>query len=178
VFKKTGIVLLVILCLSIITITGCGKGVSKLAQNGDTVKVHYAGMLNDGSVFDSSLAGDPMEFTIGSGQVIEGFDKAVIGMKAGEIKKFTIPADQAYGPRNETLTKVVKKSQLPEGMSPVVGDELQINLQSGPIVVIVTEVTDSTITIDGNHKLAGKDLTFDITLVELIKADKTQPSKT
>ena len=167
--KKTGVTLLGIICLGMLFVLGCGIGGSKVAQNGDTVKVHYAGSLSDGTIFDSSLDGDPMEFTLGAGQMIEGFDKAVVGMKVGETKKFTIPADQAYGQRDETMTKVVNKSQLPAGMSPVVGDKLQINSQNGPVVVVVTDVTDTTITIDGNHELAGKDLTFDISLMELTK---------
>ena len=167
--KKTGFILLAILNLGILFVSGCGTGNSKVAENGDLVKVHYTGMLSDGTVFDSSLDGQPLEFTVGAGQMIPGFDKAVLGMKVGEVKKVTIPADQAYGQRNETLTRVVNKSQLPQGMSPEVGDKLQVNSTNGPIVVIVTNVTDTTITVDGNHELAGKDLTFDISLMELTK---------
>ncbi len=163
--KKLTVILLGILCLSILLITGCGG--SKVAQKGDTVKVDYTGTLGDGSVFDSSIGRTPLEFTVGAGQMIEGFDKAVVGMKVGETKKVTIPADQAYGQRNQAMTAVINKTELPPGMNPNVGDQLQMQTQNGPIVVTVIAVTDTTFTIDGNHALAGKDLTFEIKLVEL-----------
>jgi peptidylprolyl isomerase len=167
--KKPAILFVAILCLSILLINGCGKEGSKVAQNGDSVKVHYTGTLSDGTVFDSSVDREPLGFTVGAGQMIEGFDKAVVGMKVGETKKVTIPADQAYGQRNQSLTAVIDKSELPPGMEPQVGDRLQKQTPGGMMVVTVTAVTATTFTIDGNHELAGKDLTFEIKLVELTK---------
>jgi peptidylprolyl isomerase len=140
-----------------------------VTQNGDTVKVDYTGTLSDGTVFDSSIGRTPLEFTVGAGQMIAGFDKAVVGMKLGETKKVTIPADEAYGQRNDKLTAVINKSELPPGLNPKVGDRLQMQTQNGPIAVLVTAVTDTTFSIDGNHELAGKDLTFEIKVVELTK---------
>ena len=138
-----------------------------MTQNGDAVKVHYTGTLSDGTVFDSSIDREPLGFTVGAGQMIPGFDKAVVGMKVGETKKVTIPADQAYGQRNEALTAVISKAELPPDLQPVLGDRLQTQTPRGTLVVTVTAVTADNITIDGNHELAGKDLTFEITLVEL-----------
>jgi peptidylprolyl isomerase len=145
------------------------KGRIKVAQNGDTVKVHYTGTLSDGTVFDSSVNANPLEFTVGAGQMIAGFDKAVLGMKVGETKKVTIPPDQAYGARDESATKVVKKSELPEGLNVKAGDKLQAQASNGNYVVTVIAVTDTTFTVDFNHDLAGKDLTFEIKLVELTR---------
>jgi peptidylprolyl isomerase len=137
-----------------------------MVENGDTVKVDYTGTLADGTVFDSSIGKTPLGFTVGSGQMIAGFDKAVLGMKKGETKKVTISADEAYGQHDESLVQVVNKSQLSPGMNPKVGDQLQ---SSNGMVVTVIATTDTTITVDANPPMAGKDLTFEITLVELIK---------
>jgi peptidylprolyl isomerase len=163
-FKRFSLIFFGILCLSILLVTGCGG--AKVVENGDSVKVDYTGTLSDGTVFDSSIGKTPLEFTVGAGQMIAGFDKAVLGMKKGETKKVTIPADEAYGQRNETLVQVVNKSQLAAGMNPKVGDQLQ---SSNGTVVTVTATTDTTITVDANPPMAGKDLTFEITLVELTK---------
>lgn len=134
-------------------------------KDGDNVKVHYTGKLNDGSVFDSSEGRDPLEFTVGEGQVIPGFEDAVVGMTIGDIKTITIPADQAYGPHHEGMVVEVGKEQLPPEFDPQIGDQLQMQHPSGQVLVVnVTEVSDETITLDGNHPLAGKDLTFDIKL--------------
>lgn len=163
-FKRISLVGVVILCLSILLVTGCGG--SKVVENGDSVKVDYTGTLSDGTVFDSSIGKTPLEFTVGAGQMIAGFDKAVLGMKKGETKKVTIPADEAYGQHDESLVQVINKSQLAAGMDPKVGDQLQ---SSNGTVVTVTVTTDTTITVDANPPMAGKDLTFEITLVELTK---------
>ena len=136
-------------------------------KTGDRVKVHYKGSLADGTVFDSSEGRDPLEFTVGKGEMIAGFDKAVNGMSVGQTKTVTIPSDEAYGPRQNDMILQVPKSQLPPGMSPKVGDMLQIQQPNGrPVPVTVTEISSTTITLDGNHPLAGKDLTFEIKLEE------------
>lgn len=133
-------------------------------QSGDTVHVHYTGTLADGSTFDSSDGREPLSFTVGSGEVIPGFDDAVMGMEVGETRTVTIPANQAYGDPDPEQVLVVGRDQMPDG--PIaVGDPLQIGLDGGgSIVVTVTEVTDETVTLDANHALAGEDLTFEITL--------------
>jgi peptidylprolyl isomerase len=139
------------------------------AKNGDTVKVHYTGKLEDDTVFGTSTDSEPLEFEIGAGQIIKGFEQAVVGMKAGETKTEIIEADNAYGPSRKEMVLAVERSQLPEDIDPKVGDQLQINQQENqPVQVTVTEVTDEKITLDANHPLAGKDLTFDIELVEIV----------
>jgi len=139
------------------------------AKYGDTVKVHYTGRLDDGTVFDTSADGDPLQFTIGSGQIIPGFEQAVVGMNPGESKTVKIPAEDAYGQRREDLIIEVEKSQLPEGLKPEVGLQLQSRQPDGRIVVLtIADMTESHVTLDANHPLAGKDLTFDIQLVEII----------
>jgi peptidylprolyl isomerase len=139
------------------------------AKSGDTVKIHYTGRLNDGTVFDSSAGRDPLEFTLGSGQVIPGFDAGVDGMQVGESKTVEIPNDQAYGPHYAEMVATVGRDQLPEGMNPEIGDQLQVQQPNGqPVMVVVTASDDASITIDGNHPLAGKDLIFDIELVEIV----------
>lgn len=140
-----------------------------MVENGDSVKVDYTGSLTDGSVFDSSIGRTPLGFTVGAGQMIAGFDKAVLGMKVGQTKKVTIPSAEAYGPKNEGMIAVFDKKELPAGMNPKVGDQLQMRSQSGNLMVTVTAVTDTNFTVDANHELAGKDLVFEITLVELTK---------
>lgn len=138
------------------------------AQRGDTVKVHYTGRLQDGTVFDSSESREPLEFTIGGGQMISGFDAGVLGMNLGQSKTITIPAEDAYGPRYVEAEMTVDRSEFPEDMAPEVGDQLQLRQPNGQVViVVVSEVTEETVTLDANHPLAGKDLTFDIELVEI-----------
>ncbi|BCO09454.1 peptidyl-prolyl cis-trans isomerase [Desulfolithobacter dissulfuricans] len=138
------------------------------AKTGDNVKVHYTGTLEDGTVFDSSQGHDPLEFTLGSGQVIPGFEEAVLGMDQGESKKVTIPADKAYGQRNEEMVITVPREQVPEDINPEVGQQLQMGGPDGQVVVVeVVEVTEEHIILDANPPLAGKDLTFDIELVAI-----------
>lgn len=138
------------------------------AKTGDQVKVHYTGKLDDGTVFDSSAGRDPLEFTVGGGQMIKGFDAGVNGMSVGESKTVTILADEAYGPVREEMVIVVGREECPPDMDPAPGDKLQMRHESGQVVVVVvTEVTETHITLDGNHELAGKDLTFEIELVEV-----------
>jgi FKBP-type peptidyl-prolyl cis-trans isomerase 2 len=140
------------------------------AKNGDKVKVHYTGRLGDDNVFDSSREREPLEFQLGNGQLIPGFEEAVIGMNAGETKTFKIQANEAYGEHREELVQQVPRQQFPSDMEVKVGQRFQINQQEGeqPLVVTVTEVSDTSVTIDANHPLAGEDLTFDIELVEIL----------
>ncbi len=138
------------------------------AKNGDSVKVHYTGKLNDGTVFDSSEGREPLEFTLGEGQVIPGFESAVVGMNTGETKTTEIPSDEAYGPHHPEMVLVVPRSQFPPDIKPEVGDQLQLSQTNGEsFVVSVTDVTPEAVTLDANHPLAGKDLTFDIKLVDV-----------
>jgi len=139
------------------------------AKKGDTVKIHYTGKLTDGTVFDTSEGRDPLSFKIGGGQVIPGFEEAVIGMIKDEKKNVTIPPEKAYGERNEEMVISVPRKQVPPDINPETGQRLQMQ---GPneqmIIVEVTEVTEETITLDANPPLAGKDLIFDIELVEIV----------
>jgi len=138
------------------------------AKSGDTVKIHYTGTLDDGSEFDSSAGRDPLEFTVGSGQVIPGFDKAVEGMAVGDQKKVRIEAEDAYGEPSDQMIQEVPKSALPDDLEPKEGMGLQAKGQDGRVInLTVTEVSDETITVDGNHPLAGKPLNFDIELVSI-----------
>ena len=139
-----------------------------MAKDGNTVKVHYTGKLDDGTIFDTSVEREPLEFTIGAGQMIPGFEGAVRGMQVGQVKTVTISAEEAYGPHNEDMVLVVERDKLPENLNPVVGQRLQKQQENGHMdVVVVTDFSDTTITLDANHPLAGKALTFEIELVEM-----------
>lgn len=138
------------------------------AKNGDAVKINYTGKLDDGTVFDSSEGRDPLDFTLGAGQVIPGFDEAVMGMTVGESKSVHIPADKAYGPRNEEMIIEAPRDQVPTDIKPEVGQSLQMGGPNGEVVmVVITEVNDTHIKLDANPPLAGKDLNFDIELVAI-----------
>jgi peptidylprolyl isomerase len=138
------------------------------AKHGDTVKIHYKGLLEDGTVFDTSEDGDPIEFTIGEGTVIPGFEDAVIGMSAGQKKSEKIEADRAYGQHRPDLVFTIDREQLPQGTNVAVGDFLRIGFTDGESASVqVAELNDVKITLDANHPLAGKDLTFDLTLVAI-----------
>ena len=138
-------------------------------KTGDTVKVHYTGKLEDDTVFDTSANRDPLQFTIGEGQVIPGFEQAVVGMKPGESKTAKIPVDEAYGPHHKEMVLVVGRDQFPAELEPKVDQRLQMSRADGQrIAVTVTEVSEESVTLDANHPLAGKDLTFDIQLVEIL----------
>jgi len=141
------------------------------ARPGDTVKIHYTGTLNDGTEFDSSSGRDPLEFTVGSGQVIAGFDKAVEGMAVGDSKTVNIPPEEAYGPRHDQMVQDVPRNALPEDLEPVEGMALQARGQNGQEINLrVTAVGDDSITVDGNHPLAGQSLNFDIQLVDIARS--------
>ena len=133
------------------------------AKNGDTVRVHYTGRLESGEVFDSSEGGEPLEFQIGSGQVIAGFDENVQGMNVGDEKTISIEPENAYGEHIEGLVGKVERSGLNLDGEPQVGMELALQLPDGQqIPVVITEVTDESVTFDANHPLAGRKLIFDI----------------
>jgi peptidylprolyl isomerase len=138
------------------------------ARNGDTVTVHYTGSLKDGSVFDSSREREPLSFTIGEGKIIPGFEKAVLGMKPGESAKAEIPPEEGYGPHREEMVLAVDREQLPESLEPDIGQQLQMQRPDGnAMVVTVAEVSSTTVTLDANHPLAGKELVFDIELLDV-----------
>ncbi len=138
------------------------------AKKGDNVKIHYTGKLEDGTVFDSSQGHDPLAFTIGSGQVIPGFEEAVIGMSKGDSKNVTIPVDKAYGPRNEELVLTAPRNQVPPDLNPEVGQKLEMGGPDGQLIIVeVVDLSDEHITLDANPPLAGKELIFDIELVEI-----------
>ncbi|WP_206633453.1 FKBP-type peptidyl-prolyl cis-trans isomerase [Methanoculleus taiwanensis] len=150
-------------------VSGCmGSSGAATAKNGDTVRVEYTGTLANGTVFDSSEGRTPLEFTIGTGAVIPGFDAAVTGMQVGESKTVTIPADQAYGEYREDLILNLDRSRYQSSTAPTVGQQLQISTADGRLISArVIDVNETTITADVNHPLAGEDLTFAITLVEI-----------
>jgi peptidylprolyl isomerase len=137
------------------------------AKAGDTVRIHYTGTLDDGSVFDSSRGREPLEFTLGTQQVIPGFERAILGLAEGEGRTVTIPVAEAYGARRDELMLEVDRSQFPDHIEPKVGQQLQIDQQGQVGVVTVTAVTDRTVTLDANHPLAGRALTFELELVEI-----------
>lgn len=168
--KKTCVVLLGILLLGTGLVIGCtGEEGSAQVKDGDTVKVHYTGTLDDGTVFDTSVEREPLEFTLGAGMLIPGFEEAVEGMQVGQSKTVTIPAEEAYGSHRDDLILVIERNQLPENMEPEVGQQLPMQQTNGGtmVVAVVTDVSETTITVDANHSLAGKDLTFEIKLVEI-----------
>ena len=167
--KYSHIILLGIFLLGAILISGCNADQNAAqAKNGDIVEVHYTGTLENGTVFDTSVGREPLKFTLGAGQMIFGFEQAVLGMKIGESKNFTIPADEAYGPYDDDLLIVINREDLSPDLDPEVGQQLQMPGPSGGIsVVTVTNVTDTTITVDANHPLAGEDLTFEIELMSI-----------
>ncbi len=138
------------------------------AKKGDQVSIHYTGRLNDGTVFDSSDGSEPLVFVLGTGQVIPGFETAVMGMNAGDSKTVKILAREAYGARAEDLVMNVDRGQIPEELDIEVGQRLQMEKPDGETMrVTVTSITDEIVTLDANHPLAGEDLTFDITLVKI-----------
>jgi len=138
------------------------------AKKSDKVQVHYTGTLNDGSVFDSSREREPLEFVVGGGQLIKGFDEAVLGMKVGDSKTVKIPAGDAYGERVEEMVFEVKRNQFADDLEPEVDQQFQVNAPDGqPMIVKVTRVEGDNITLDANHPLAGQDLTFEIELMKI-----------
>ncbi|MFZ1288880.1 MAG: peptidylprolyl isomerase [Melioribacteraceae bacterium] len=140
----------------------------RFVKNGDTIKVHFTGNLDDGSIFDSSKNKKPLKFKVGFGQVIQGFDEAVIGMKLGQEKTIHINSDKAYGPRAKELIVNVEKEKFPQTLDIKLNQQYKIPNEDGESMIVrVTSISENTIELDGNHPLAGKNLTFKITLVEI-----------
>lgn len=137
-------------------------------KSGDTVSIHYTGTLSDGTTFDSSEGRDPLQFTVGSGQIIPGLDKALPGMSVGDTKTVNVTAEDAYGAADPNAKQSVPREQIPADIPLDPGTQLQVKTPQGQVMnVTVAEVTDETVVLDANHPLAGKDLTFDIELVEI-----------
>lgn len=142
------------------------------ANEGDTVRVHYTGKLDDGTVFDTSEEGEPLEFTIGEGQVIAGFEEAIVGMEPGDSDSTTIPPEKGYGERQTERIVSVGRDQFPEEIDPQVGQRLEVKQPDGTSMpVTVARVSDDDVTLDANHPLAGRELTFDLELVEVKEAE-------
>ena len=140
-----------------------------VAKSGDTVQVHYTGTLEDGSEFDSSRQrNQPLEFTLGQGQMIPGFEKAVDGMEVGDNKQVKIPSEEAYGEKKPEMVMEVSKGEFPSNITPEVGQQLAVNTQGRQVPVVITEMRDDIVVLDANHPLAGKDLTFDIELMNIV----------
>jgi FKBP-type peptidyl-prolyl cis-trans isomerase 2 len=141
------------------------------AKSGDKVKVHYYGRLTNGETFDSSEGKAPLEFEIGGGMVIKGFDEGVTGMAVGEKKTVNIPSEEAYGPRNPEMLVEFPKEKFPQDMEVEIGMQLMMNNGAGQqFPVVITEIKEEVVLLDANHPLAGQDLVFDIELVEIIGA--------
>ena len=139
------------------------------AKSGDTVKVHYTGTLNSGQVFDSSKSREPLQFTLGKGMVIPGFDAAVTGLSPGESVTATIPNAEAYGPYQEEMVAEIEKQNIPADFELEVGQRLQMQVPNGEAMsVTITDIKGDMVTLDGNHPLAGQDLTFELELVEIV----------
>ena len=137
-------------------------------KNGDRVKVHYTGKLENGEVFDSSRDRQPLEFTVGEGNVIAGFDKAVLDMEIGDKKSVEVAPDEAYGSRNEELVVAVERSEFPDHIEPSVGQRLQMQQpEGGTVELVITDMNDETITLDANHPLAGMTLLFEVEMMEI-----------
>ncbi len=139
------------------------------AKAGDTVRVHYTGTLNSGRVFDSSKSREPLEFTLGSGMVIPGFDQAVTGLSPGESVTATIPAAEAYGPYRQEMVADIEQKNIPADFELAVGQRLQMQVPGGEsMAVTITDMRGDQVTLDGNHPLAGQDLTFELELVAIL----------
>lgn len=138
-------------------------------KDGDTIKIHYTGKLDDGTLFDTSADDEPLEFTVGKHEVIPGMEEAVIGMQPGDEKTITIPSENAYGPYHDEMVVVVNRSEFPEDMELEVDQQLSVMLEDDQsVIVTVTDIADDAVTLDANHPLAGEDLTFEIQLVEIV----------
>ncbi len=139
------------------------------AKEGDTVKIHYTGRLSDGTVFDSSVGQEPLKFKIGSKQVFPAIENSIIGMEINETKTIIVPASDAYGPYRDDMVVDVPRANFPSDIEPEVGLQLElVQSNNEPIIVTILKVSEDTVTLDANHPLAGKDLTFDVQLVEIV----------
>lgn len=145
------------------------RGIMPIAQQGDTVRVHYTGRLKDGTVFDSSLEREPIEFTIGENQVIKGFENAVEGLSVGAKTAAEVSPEDGYGKRSEELVMNVHRDSFPDGLSPAVGQRFEMTTKDGQkIPVKVTQASGDTVQVDANHPLAGESLRFDLELVKIV----------
>jgi peptidylprolyl isomerase len=169
-------------CVLLVCLSGCTS--QQQAKVGDTVKVHYSVSFTDGTEFQTTRNSSPLEFTIGSGEVIPGFDNAVVGMKPGDTKTVTIPPEDAYGPYEQSLVNILDKESVRNNLAELnqSGNLVEMNFPDGPVFIWMTEenktgylrfynsTTPDTIIVDENHPLAGKDLVFTITLVEIVSS--------
>jgi peptidylprolyl isomerase len=164
-------VLLGIIIIAACAVIGCGGGTAQAARDGDTVYVHYTGTLDDGSVFDSSRERGPLEFVLGAGNMISGFENAVRGMKVGDSKTVTLAPGEAYGEYREDLVMTFSREKMPEGMEVELGQQLTLQSNTGVfITATVIDISEENITVDANHRLAGKTLTFEIELMKIKSA--------
>lgn len=144
------------------------------AKDGDTVKVHYTGQLENGEIFDSSRQREPIEFVIGDGTIIPGFENGIIDMEVGDSKHISISPDEGYGERREDLVVEVSKDEFPRHITPVVGQQLQVRQGEDDILnVVITALDKDTVTLDANHPLAGHTLLFDVELVGIARSERT-----
>jgi FKBP-type peptidyl-prolyl cis-trans isomerase 2 len=137
------------------------------AKTGDTVVVHYTGRLEDGTEFDTSVGREPLRLRIGGGRFLPGFENALAGMNPGEAKTVSVPPGEGYGERRDDMVVTVSRDELPADIDPEVGDRLEMSVEDATLVVTVADLTDETVTLDGNHPLAGRTLVFDIELLEI-----------
>jgi peptidylprolyl isomerase len=139
------------------------------AKQGDTVRVHYTGKLKDGKVFDSSQGREPLQFTLGEGKIIPGFEVAVAGMSPGEKKTIELPPEEAYGHRRKEMVVEIGRDKMPEGVEPQVGQSLQlVNASGQALTALIVDVKEDVVVIDGNHPLAGEVLIFEIELLKIV----------
>ncbi len=144
------------------------------AEQGDEVQVHYTGKLEDGTVFDTSEDGEPLNFTIGENRVIPGFEEAVTGMEPGDSKTTEVEPEQAYGEHREDMVMEMERDQIPDDVEPEVGQQLQLRLENGQTVpVLITALGEESVTIDANHPLAGRKLIFDIEVLDVTEGEGT-----
>jgi len=169
--------ILAVLAVAALAVSACGGSKASMVAAGDTVSVKYKLTLDNGTVADSSMDSRPLQFVVGQGQMIKGFDAALMGMKLNEEKTVTVPPEEAYGPRDTMMFRNYPRASLPEGMAPEVGMTLQMNTPGGPMPVKVVEVTADSLKLDLNHPLAGENLNFAIKLVALAKGVAPQPAE-
>ncbi|MBU0650585.1 peptidylprolyl isomerase [bacterium] len=169
--------MLLVLCLAVVSISDVygwsrkkkSEPVISYASYGDTVKINYTGKLTDGTVFDSTLDKQPFEFKLGDGTVLPSVEEVIIGMTEGESKTTTISSDKAYGPHRDELVKVVERTQFPADFTPQVGLYLKVKQTNDKVAVVkIVDIKEDKVTLDANHPLSGKDLIFDIQLVDIV----------
>jgi len=167
---KRYIPVLGVLLLAVVLFPACSSsGDSTTVKNGDTIQIYYTGKLLDDTVFDSNVDGDPLQVEIGSGQLIEGLDKGIVGMKVGQKKTIAVTSDEAYGPHRPELVFTISMKDFKAGVTPEVGTIVNSADEDGnPIVAIVTDISGDTVTVDANHPLAGQDLVFEIEVVKVL----------